>query len=82
MTADPEYADVAEDGQLALGVPGEQRTLDGLAPSFVFVLSDGSWRVQRGTTQDEARKRLTRSQRKRVAYVRESRPTREWDRLT
>lgn len=30
---DPEYADVDEAGQLALGVPGEQRSLDGLAPT-------------------------------------------------
>lgn len=28
---DPEYADVDPDGQLSLGVPGEQRALDGLA---------------------------------------------------
>lgn len=28
---DPEYADVDEAGQLAIGVPGEQRAIDGLA---------------------------------------------------
>lgn len=31
MVTDPEYADVAEDGQLSLGVPGEQRTIPGLS---------------------------------------------------
>jgi hypothetical protein len=31
LTADPEYADVDEDGQLALGVVGEQRAIPGLA---------------------------------------------------
>jgi hypothetical protein len=28
---DPEYADVDAEGQLSLGVPGEQRAIDGLA---------------------------------------------------
>lgn len=33
---DPEYADVDDAGQLSIGVAGEQRALDGLAPPKVF----------------------------------------------
>jgi hypothetical protein len=29
---DPEYADVDENGQLSIGVAGEQRSIPGLAP--------------------------------------------------
>jgi hypothetical protein len=39
---DPEYADVDEEGQLALGVVGEQRALPGLARPRPVELEGGA----------------------------------------
>lgn len=43
---DPEYADVDEDGQLALGVAGDQRAIPGLAQARV---------TEESIAQDKAR---------------------------
>lgn len=40
---DPEYADVDDAGQLSIGVAGEQRSLDGLAPPLRVEVVGGEY---------------------------------------
>ena len=49
--------------------------------TWVFVMNTGrfgDWIVRKADTLEQAEKQLTRSQRKKVWYVEESRPTRVW----